>query len=163
MVSALLKGSLEGDTPALKNGATSSGGHPGTAAAVANSLVYLRDRVRGRFRVSRLQRRHFFKAWRVQDLIRVCLENGSRSPRAAGHCPGFPPPAWSSLDSTPLELFFVRNLLSFSPCLIIVPVKMTVSVCLGCRQSGRWPLSKRQHLTALCRAVRTFRWVSHVT
>eukprot|EP00903_Cladosiphon_okamuranus_P019526 g17957.t1 len=45
VVSALLKGSLEDDTQALKSGAASNGGHPGTAAAVEASLVYLRDRV----------------------------------------------------------------------------------------------------------------------
>ncbi|CAN0217644.1 unnamed protein product [Ectocarpus sp. 12 AP-2014] len=45
VASALLKGSLDEDEAALKRGATSSGGHPGTAAAVAASLVYLRDRV----------------------------------------------------------------------------------------------------------------------
>ncbi len=45
VVSALLKGTLDEDTAGLKTGATSSGGHPGTATAVEASLVYLRDRV----------------------------------------------------------------------------------------------------------------------
>lgn len=45
VASALLKGSLDEDEAALERGATSSGGHPGTAAAVQASLVYLRDRV----------------------------------------------------------------------------------------------------------------------
>lgn len=40
-----MKGSLEDDTQALKSGAASNGGHPGTAAAVEASLIYLRDRV----------------------------------------------------------------------------------------------------------------------
>ncbi|CAM9197623.1 unnamed protein product [Hapterophycus canaliculatus] len=45
VTSALLKGSLAEDETALKRGARSLGGHPGTAAAVEASLVYLRDRV----------------------------------------------------------------------------------------------------------------------
>lgn len=49
VVSALLKGSLQDGTLALKSGAASNGGHPGTAAAVEASLIYLRDRVRERF------------------------------------------------------------------------------------------------------------------
>lgn len=46
VASALLQGTLEEDCAVLKSGSPGRGGHPGTAAAVEASLVYLRDRVR---------------------------------------------------------------------------------------------------------------------
>ncbi|CAN0020194.1 unnamed protein product [Scytosiphon promiscuus] len=45
VTSALLNGSYAEDEAALRRGGRASGGHPGTAAAVEASLVYLRDRV----------------------------------------------------------------------------------------------------------------------